>query len=185
MFSVDSRNTQLIAVAGMRGSGKDTVAKHLCSLDDRVRVLKFATPVKATLKQLFDFTDEELEDEILKELVVPRLGFSPRQAMRTLGTEFGRTLNPDVWVNIARESYHDNLVDGHLTIITDLRYKNEYDFVKSEGGIVIHLTTPFDVAVEHSSDVALPIEHDDFVLHNEKRDIGVFHHNIDTLIRVI
>jgi hypothetical protein len=187
MFEIQGKKTKIIAITGARHSGKDSVAKYLMQKSDDIKNIKFATPVKDALKFMFDITDCELEDETLKELIIPRLGFSPRQAMRQLGTEFGRALSPDIWINEVAKKVAEYEQAEKLCVITDLRYPNEAKYVRSVGGIIIHIR-PLDVYSgkrEHSSDIPLKIYTDDFFLCNRKDGLENFHNNIDNLIKVI
>lgn len=124
---------QIIALAGKAGSGKDTVASilvHPFSLDS---IAAFAAPIKAMIDAGFGIDMDILTREE-KERPDPVIGISPRQLAQTLGTEWGRALDPDLWVKaFARrtESMHSRLI-----VITDCRFPNEVAWVKSQGGVV-------------------------------------------------
>ena len=68
---------RLVALVGVSGSGKDTVAAHLGTRGfTRVAV---ADPIKRAMQQVFDLTDEQLwESE--RDVVARRLGCTPREA---------------------------------------------------------------------------------------------------------
>lgn len=110
--------------------------------------VKFADPLKAALRRILEYTalDEDLIHEMiegdLKETPVPQLGGkTPRHAMQTLGTEWGRDLiHPDFWVNIAREGilYYTNVVDVPV-VVDDMRFPNEYAMIDAIGGMTVFI----------------------------------------------
>lgn len=69
-----------------------------------------------------------------------------RHVLQTLGTEFGRSIDPDIWVNIALKRSEDILRDTlnkqNLVVISDGRFRNEALAVKRLGGTVIRLLNP-------------------------------------------
>ena len=105
------------------GTGKDTVADFLKSDFNFVRV-GFADPIKRFVKDLFDFSDEQIwgpsehrnkpDTRYIRRQAgafgtldgrpSPRehLYLTPRYALQTLGNEWGRdTVGPNVWINYA------------------------------------------------------------------------------------
>lgn len=70
---------------------------------------------------------------------------TPRLALQTLGTEWGRTLHRDVWVRWAlREISHS---DHDRWVIPDIRFRNEVAAVRLAGG---HLVRLLRGEVQHS-----------------------------------
>jgi hypothetical protein len=72
-------------------------------------------------------------DAFFKKYVTPRL------ALQTLGTEWGRTLYPNIWVDAALrdlrgpERRHENWV------LCDVRFRNEIEGIQDIGGLVVRL----------------------------------------------
>lgn len=95
---------------------------------------------------------------------------SPRLALQTLGTEWGRRLYSNIWVDAAFEyikmSTHSNWV------ITDCRFKNEVEGSKKNSGLVVRLTRNMDVNVtSHASEAELrtiPLNQFDHIFDNAK-----------------
>lgn len=57
----------IIAIGGKRGSGKDTVARLLTeqlAVPALARVFKFATPIKATVREVYGWTHEHTDGEL-------------------------------------------------------------------------------------------------------------------------
>lgn len=123
---------RLIAFAGRAGSGKSTLAKFLVENHGFVRV-SFAAPLKAALKAM---GFHEPETQAQKEALITSYPFSYRQAAQTLGTEWGRGLDPDLWVKLIE---FGPLAQPGKYVIDDLRFENEADTVRRLKGTVVHL----------------------------------------------
>lgn len=129
---------RLIGITGPKGSGKDTSIQPL--LNDGFVVVKFADGLKNMLRSyLRDYgvdhgTIERMLEGDLKE--VPHEAFcgrTPRHAMQTLGTEWGRMMiGPKMWTNLFRK-----MAGRHEKVATtDLRFLNEGEVleeIKAEG----------------------------------------------------
>lgn len=129
----------LIGIAGLARSGKDTVADHL---RDRhgFSVFSFAKPIKAGLCAMLDL-DPGRFGGVEKEEVIPWLGVSPRHLMQTLGTEWGRDLvDPDIWLEVMGMKLGRAGVEH--AVISDVRFKNEADWIRAQGGVMLHMRRP-------------------------------------------
>lgn len=186
-----SKLPRLIGLTGRAGSGKDTFADYL------VRVHGFqkyalAGPLKAMLNQRFGWTMEQWNDREWKEAAnlvhkqdidwqcggmdFGTPSYSPRQLAQWLGTEVGRAIGPNVWVNMmvrAWEERNDAYVQSRLEairsadyinddsnaprmVITDMRFDNEADAVRLLGGKVVEIVRPNVAAVAaHSSEAGI------------------------------
>ncbi len=82
---------RLIGVTGPAGAGKDTVG-HYLHTDYGFMAFAFASPLKQGLAAM---GMPEPSSRELKEQAVPGFEFPWRQAAQTLGTEWGRGLDPD------------------------------------------------------------------------------------------
>lgn len=133
--------TRLIALTGYAGSGKSTVAKHLVEAHG-FTLVKFAGPLKSMMRCL-GLGDREIEGD-LKEKPHPVLcGETPRHAMQTIGTQWGRQLiGPDLWVNVAVESTLAVLSRGGSVVIDDCRFENEAGAIRHHGGEIIQIRRP-------------------------------------------
>ena len=91
--------------------------------------------------------DENRLEKFLSKLRVSTLdaqvGLSPRTFLQQLGTEFGRSISPTVWNDIAVRRAHQALSsEANLVIITDIRFRNEIMGVDNAGGQVILVKNP-------------------------------------------
>lgn len=125
----------LIGVTGRARAGKDTLAQIL-GYYGYARVA-LADPLRRVIASLTGMTFEELVNSPDKELPHPKLGgVSPRRAMQTLGTEWGRDLIwQDLWVTHAM----DQIAHHPRVVIPDVRFDNEADAIRSRGGIILHV----------------------------------------------
>lgn len=89
-----------------------------------------------------------------KEKEIPLFGKSLRHMMQTLGTEWGRQLvHPNIWVRLAEAVLFER---GERMIISDVRFDNEAEFVRSKGGVVLHVTRTNAPEVEaHASEAGI------------------------------
>lgn len=136
----------IVGITGLMGSGKTTAARRLIDVHGFTRH-RMAGPLKAMLHCLG--LDERHTDGDLKEVPCDLLGGqTPRHAMQTLGTEWGRGLiSPDLWISAWRAT----LPEGHV-VVDDIRFANEADAVRAAGGIVVRIDRPGLSASEHESE---------------------------------
>lgn len=89
-----------------------------------------------------------------KEKEIPLFGRSLRYIMQTLGTEWGRELiHPDIWVRLAEAALFER---GERMIISDVRFDNEAEFVRSKGGVILHVDRILAPKVEaHASEIGI------------------------------
>lgn len=139
----------IVGITGKARSGKDTVAEYLVRVFGYTR-FAFADQLKDIVCDMFDWGPAHRDGE-LKEEIDHRWGFSPRRAFQLFGTEFGRALNPNLWVKMA-----DRKLGAGLWVIPDVRFENEASFVRMNG-ILIHIERPGiqDVSL-HISEAGIP-----------------------------
>lgn len=137
--------TTVLGLSGAAGSGKSSVAEYL-EQRHGYRRLRFVQPMKDALRRMLqsamldDHSIERMIEGDLKELPTPvLLGKTPRHAMQTLGTEWGRNcIGGDFWVNITRHTIRA-LPPATRVVIEDVRFENEASMVRDFGGRVIRL----------------------------------------------
>ena len=142
----------IIALSGPAGSGKSTVATALhrvAAFDAPVIEMAFADPMKKFAKEVFDFTDHQLygpsEARNAPDLRFTRpdgTPLTPRFALQTLGTEWGRGCDPALWIKYAMRKALEHEAVGYVVIITDCRFLNEATAVRKAGGQVWYVDRP-------------------------------------------
>ena len=173
----------LVGISGQAGSGKDTCADYLIKTYGFVRV-SFADPMKRFVQDVFDMTDDQIWGPSEKrnapdpryvheatyasknEPYAPHsysATLTPRFALQTLGTEWGRNCYPDVWVKYAIRIHTKMQEDrfthysqkhglhAHLSgcpqrdygearvVIADVRFKNEIEGIRKAGGYLVRV----------------------------------------------
>lgn len=129
-------------------SGKTTLAKALYPYG--WTTVKLAGPLKSMLVDLIlrhgipDADIARMIDGDLKHVPHKALnGRTPRHALQTLGTEWGRMcMGEDFWVNQFAEASRRNRFLGLAVICDDVRFINEAETIKQEGGLLVRVTRP-------------------------------------------
>lgn len=169
---------RIIGLSGYARAGKDTAGEALVSRG-WVRV-SFADALKQVLydlRPLFDL-DGHFSSDTCGDIAqnVDALGweqvkagedtgYSAREYLQRLGTAVREHVSPTAWVDAAFR----NMRPGGRYVITDLRYPNEYEAVKEQGGQVWRITRPgFGPANDHVSEVALDGHHFDHYIVNDQ-----------------
>lgn len=144
---------KLIGFTGSAGSGKSTASKALTSIG-WVNV-KMAGPLKDMLRAI-GFTEDHIEGD-LKEVPSNMLsGKTPRYAMQTLGTEWGRDIiGPEFWINIAKRRIEDQLSKGNSVVVDDVRFQNEADMIRSLGGSIVGIKGRGGINGSHVSEIGI------------------------------
>lgn len=130
-----------IGVTGPAGAGKDTVAHILATMFDYEKVA-FAGPLKAMLAAA---GLPEPGDRALKEQIIPGFDFSWRQAAQTLGTEWGRGLDSEIWTKLTKLEVLKKArmrlrePESLKVVYTDVRFDNEAKMIRDMGGQIWHL----------------------------------------------
>lgn len=132
----------IIGLSGYAGAGKSTAAAELIRMGFARH--KFAKPLKLMMEGLLVAQGVDMRvirrmlEGDLKELPTDYLnGKSPRHAMQTLGTDWGRALICEqLWCDAAMRD-----VTGH-TVFDDCRFQNEFDIIRANGGRVFEIRRP-------------------------------------------
>lgn len=141
---------KVVAFTGLAGAGKSTAADILVKRGyGRV---KFAGPLKAMMRAI-GLTDDHIEGN-LKEIPHPWLqGQTPRYAMQTLGTEWGRNIiGEKFWTGLWWNTARDVVDAGGMVVTDDCRFPNELETIRSLGGVVIRIAGRGGISGGHSSE---------------------------------
>jgi hypothetical protein len=135
---------RLVGFVGATGSGKTTLATKLVEDFSFVRV-HMGQPIKNMLASL-GLTSHQLSGPPEERRRPSALldGKSPRYAMETLGTDWGRRMiSPRIWAN-AVESTISSMEERHSTqiVIDDLRFPSDWEVVSRLGGVLVRINRP-------------------------------------------
>lgn len=125
-------NKMLIGLAGPAGSGKDTVGAWFVK-NYGFKRYAMASALKTGMAAM---GFPEPADRAMKEQAVPGFNFSWREAAQRLGTEWGRGLDPEIWIKIAQR---DIVAINDSVVITDIRFENEATMLRASGGTLLHI----------------------------------------------
>ena len=166
----------LVGLTGPAGVGKTAVAREMQYRYGFV-VVGFAGRLKQIVRELYDLSHEQVHGK-LKEEVDGRYGISPRQIMQRFGTEVGRTIFEDTWTQALQQDLDMMRANG-LTrfVIDDLRFENEAQWVRANGGHVYELARAgIHYGQNHPSEIG--VQADDVVYNGEVKDTA---HNVVNL----
>ena len=198
----------IIGISGVACSGKDTTGNFFVR-EFGFTNISFADPIKRACADIFDWDEETLwgdsEKRNVPDLRYPRdiaqhsnenitEYLTPRYALQTFGTQFGRHCYKDIWVKygiriaktildhpnyqyikskgIIKHTASQSTVGG--IVFTDCRFKNEIELIKEADGILIRLKRPgaglSGSAAQHSSELEQQSISDDvfdFIIDND------------------
>ena len=129
---------EIIGLLGHQGVGKNYIAE---------KILPFILEEKPTI--VLAFADHFKIDCICKhgieyDKVFGKKDYKTRKILQRVGTEEGRNVYGDnIWINIT-EAWIKTFYSRGIKrfIISDVRFQNEVDWIKSLNGIVIKINAP-------------------------------------------
>lgn len=163
---------RVLGLSGWARSGKDSVAEFL---EERCGYVKmsFAQPIKEALERLNPTIDVE-GHRLSMSVAVEKIGWEPLKSMsqevrpllQRFGSEVGREMfGDDIWVDYAM----DRIPDGAKVVFSDVRYPNEADAIRREGGQVWRIERDGNgPANDHASEHALNKYNFDQRIYNDK-----------------
>lgn len=119
---------RIIGIAGLMGSGKNTVADIMIREELADYQCSFASNVKRYARELFNVDYHDRTPEV-------------RKILQQLGGKM-REIDENIWINLLMNQlkwlYPRH---GERILITDVRYKNEADWILKSGGEIIFIDT--------------------------------------------
>ena len=166
----------IVGLTGRKGCGKSSVANIF---RERLgyEVISFASPIKDMLRVL-GLGDAELNDLIIKEIVLDEYRKSPRELMQLLGTEFGRALvDKNIWVTALEK----RIDPDKNYVIDDVRFPNEAAMIHANGGKVVRVYRPMqeeEAEDSHISEAGIDSEQIDYELRNSSCYVTDLEHTV-------
>lgn len=160
----------LVGIAGPAQSGKSTLAGEFRRLVEfrgqKCREQPFAGPLKRMLTSI----GVEVSD-LSKNVPVAFLDgrITPRIMMQTLGTEWGRSLLPDMWLRVWQHELDDQ---ANCVCVPDIRFDNEAELIRSLGGTIVHIvrkpTADMLAVPAHASEDGIKRMKGDIIFRNDR-----------------
>lgn len=143
----------IIGIGHRKHSGKDTLAKMILNYIEysiNPRITHFADPLKAEVADVCGIDIQVIQQN--KDVFRPMLQW--------WGTEFRRVFAGDnnYWVDRTAETveYYKAEENCKMVIIPDVRFENEADWIKSQGGKLIKIDRPSIQSIDtHPSETSL------------------------------
>jgi energy-coupling factor transporter ATP-binding protein EcfA2 len=165
----------IIALTGKKGSGKNTVAEVFKSLypEKNFQLLSFAEPLKEAYEILY--AEKVIDDLAWKEGFHPRYKIKRRKLMQDLGKFLRETTDGMGFV----DRLFEKIKSGNNYIITDLRFKNEHEFLKNTFFTtfirVVRKTglNDADISETDLDDVVMTTIHNDSTIYDLRSKVGV------------
>lgn len=175
----------LVGLIGPARCGKSTVASMLVRYG--YNEYFFSKPLKEACRHLFLLSQDQLYGDS-KDIVDKRWEVTPRYLMQKLGTDLLRDTLPIAApvIKLSEESLHLSILAMRLnaspsehTVISDVRFRDEVNFIKKRGGILIRIIRPTDIStdqlhastIKHQSESELnDYNADEILLNNTTKD---------------
>jgi len=164
---------RIIGLAGKARSGKDTVAgmiQDTLELDFQELAVKYALagPLKEAAAKMFGIHLDDFYNDN-KETPNDFWGISPREIAQKFGTECAREVfREDFWLK--RMEMEMTSTNCDVFVITDIRFRNEADWVRSHGGEIWHVVRPSigdGVVRDHASEAGIEFVEGDVSISND------------------
>lgn len=176
---------RIIGLMGDKRSGKDTVGDYLRDYYPFTKA-SFGGALKQAASILLDVHPDLVNghNNYDREQVMDDWGFSIRAFLQTLGTDCIRDkIHPDFWV--IRLDKEIKRLNSGCVVITDLRFRNEFKYVKDNNGIVIKIIRDFaDATDPHVSEREKDLLTPDYVINNGFT-YDELYHNVDLIMEGI
>jgi hypothetical protein len=180
-----------IGITGKANSGKNTVGKLLVAglraqqsnalyashppLEHQF--IAFADPLKKMLRTAFPklprkylYGSSKYRAKEIPGAFKDGVPLTVRQALMDLGNDFGRKYQHDIWIrNFDYTYYKAGLKGKDLIVVTDVRFRNEFDHLESLGFYQIRVLRNSQLAINDASETNQDGINDhefDYVVHN-------------------
>lgn len=171
-----------IAISGKANSGKNTIASMFVEIlksdNSKEKIVALADPMKRIVKIMFPealddclYGPSELRSNIISEKFIDKNGkpLTYRQALIDLGA-FGRQYNSDIWLNsLVEDANKSNDIDTYIA--SDIRYCNEFYYLKNADFIMIRILRNDCMKIDDSSETEqdlIPNYDFDFIINNDQ-----------------
>lgn len=147
----------------------------------RFDLTSFAEKLKGMASILCDTEYDKYENEEFKESIDELTNMSNRQVLQRIGETMRNIFGEDIWIKSLFNKFDSKFEKGGHIIITDVRYKNEADYIKNKGGILIRINRNTRYNDNHISEIDLDdYEKFDYIVDNN----GTINQLIDKIVDI-
>lgn len=153
------KQTVIYGVTGKKTHGKDTFSNLICKHNSDFNILHFADELKEICHKVYGLSPESMSDSFLKEKLFDKpiimddyvvslsnvtgininkqnkIANSPREVLQFCGTDYVRSVVDTYWL----DKLVEKIKPGTKNIISDVRFVNESQMLKSIGGRIIKI----------------------------------------------
>lgn len=152
----------LLGINGFKRAGKDTLAKKICQLASDTGHLSLGYRLKTEVAEIFNYDTRYVLCELSKDMALPspvcldlyldkirqvtglanvtehkKCAFTMRQLLQYYGTEYIRAACATYWFDRIEEVIQQG--EARKIVISDIRFDNEKNWIKSNGGNVVRI----------------------------------------------
>ena len=173
---------KIIGISGKMGCGKNYLA-------EKILYPYFKQKYNILIIGFGDLMKDELyarDKTLIYDELYDHKTFETRQKLQQYGTENGRDkYHEDIWVrglDIQVETFSRRCGQNALIIICDIRFPNEYEYVKSKGGKNIRIEAP-NRSIDRYFKEAVGNENKLEIIKNHRSEISLDNHIFDYIIK--
>lgn len=169
-------NKKIIGINGKIGSGKSTISdmfSYLFKINNiDSKEFFFAYKLKKMVADLCDVDFELTMTQEGKNTYIEMYDMTLGELLQQIGTNLRDTVNINIWtINLFNQIKHTS---AKYCIISDVRFPNELDLIKSNNGISIRITRPDNLTnnkskrdKNHASEISLDNHTFDYEIIND------------------
>lgn len=178
-----------IAICGKANTGKNTISKLLYDQLSSLRgpnhsriiygahYLAFADPIKEMIRIAYPklpkkylYGSSKFRAEPIPGAFKNGVPLTVRQCLIDIGNDFGRANKPDIWLRNFDNRFNKLVKkDVSFLVVTDVRFRNEFDHLKSLGFYQIRLLRDSHLKINDISETnqdSIDDNEFDYVVHN-------------------
>lgn len=177
---------KVIALTGPKGSGKDTVGQLIIDRFPQLqaKTIAFADPIKQTINHIFNLNSDYTYDRLKRATLKLKdedcfYTIDGRRLVREIGMLM-RSYDEKQFTKYVHEKI--NSEPDRVWIVTDLRFDNEYYFLKQLGARIVKIIRPSYQYDGHITERAFDDHLVDHVLMNDG-DLDYLRMRVDSVMR--
>lgn len=155
---------KLLGIHGFKQSGKDTFARMVRQTFTPMQLIAFADKLKEMCAVTFGVPLWVFYDNSLKEQLWGLTGMTPRQMMLSLSDVIKEKYGMDFFLRPVQEKWAQSKETG--LIVSDVRYEYEAQWIRDEGGVILHISRPGAESSDHSSEQGIEFKQSDYAIGN-------------------